>query len=176
MDDAALIARVLAGDTDSFAVLVERYQRMIFALAMGFLRDRDLADDATQLTFVRAYERLQGFRGDATFKTWLHAIAANECRSLARRARVARTVDLDDVPDAMLAMDAPDRDPAEQDRLAGLVDRLPARQRSVVALRVYSDLPFKEIARSEGISENAAKVNFHHAIKRLRGWLRGDDR
>lgn len=176
MDDAALIARVLAGHTESFAVLVERYQRMIFALAMGFLRDRDLADDATQLTFVRAYERLNGFRGDASFKTWLHAIAANECRSLARKARATRAVDLDDVPEAALAMPAAERDFAEQERLAGLVDQLPTRQRAVVALRVYGDLPFKEIARAEGISENAAKVNFHHAIKRLRGWLRGDER
>jgi DNA-directed RNA polymerase specialized sigma24 family protein len=59
--------------------------------------------------------------------------------------------------------------------LERLVVRLPLRQRAVVTLRVFSDLPFKDIARLEGISENSAKVNYHHAIVRLRQWLCKDE-
>jgi RNA polymerase sigma-70 factor (ECF subfamily) len=60
---------------------------------------------------------------------------------------------------------------AERAAIERYVARLPPRQRSVVTLRVFADLPFKEIARAEGITENAAKVNFHHAIVTLRAWL-----
>jgi RNA polymerase sigma-70 factor (ECF subfamily) len=58
-----------------------------------------------------------------------------------------------------------------RDRLADLIARLPPRQRAVVTLRIVGDLPFKEIARLESISENSAKVSYHHAVTRLREWL-----
>src|SRR5262245_16901234 len=108
---------------------------------MGILRDRDLADDATQQTFVRAFEQLARFRGAASFRTWLCAIATNECRNLARRDRAGRAIDLDDAPESALAAPDPSTDPVQDQRLATFVDKLPARQRAVVSLRVYADLP-----------------------------------
>ena len=67
--------------------------------------------------------------------------------------------------------------PGIGDKLAveRFVEKLPPRQRSVLALRVYSDLPFREIARVEGISENSAKVSYHHAVKRLKRWMEEAD-
>jgi len=174
VDDAAIVARVLAGRTEDFALLVERYQRMIYAVSQRFLSDADLADEATQAAFVQAFTQLGRWRGEGSFKTWLHAIALNQCRGLARTRRAARTVSLDDVPES--ALPAAAADPRADDRAAveRLVADLPPRQRSVLALRVFSDLPFREIARAEGISENAAKVSFHHAVTRLRRWLAGE--
>lgn len=173
VDDAAVIARVLAGDTEKFSILVERYQRMIHAYTERLLRQHDLADEATQATFVRAFDHLDRFRGESSFKTWLHAVALNECRGLWRSARRGPNVSLDDVPES--ALPRAEIRATDDEGLERLVERLPARQRSVVALRVYSDLAFKEIARVEGITENSAKVSFHHAIKRLRGWLGGGE-
>jgi RNA polymerase sigma-70 factor (ECF subfamily) len=167
-DDATLVARALAGAEDAFEALVERHQRRIYALALRVLRDHDQADDATQRTFVRAWERLRTFRAEASFATWLHHITMNECRDILRAGR--RHVSLDDVPDDRLATDAETPAPIGR-RLAALVADLPPRQRSVLALRVFGDLPFADIAEAEGITENAAKVNFHHAIRRLQSWL-----
>jgi RNA polymerase sigma-70 factor (ECF subfamily) len=167
-DDATLIARALTGTEDAFEALVERHQRRIYALTLRVLRDPDQADDATQRTFVRAWERLRTFRAEASFATWLHHIAMNECRDILRVGR--RQVPLDDVPEERLTTDADVPAPIGR-RLASLVADLPPRQRSVLALRVFGELPFADIAAAEGITENAAKVNFHHAVRRLKGWL-----
>ena len=168
MDDATLIARALAGSEPAFETLVERHQRMIYALAQRVLRDHDAADEATQQTFVRAFERLRTFRAEASFATWLHRIAMNECRDILRARR--RHVGLDDVPEERLATGSDVPAPVGR-ALGALVAELPSRQRSVLALRVFGDLPFAEIARAEGITENAAKVSFHHAVRRLKTWL-----
>jgi RNA polymerase sigma-70 factor (ECF subfamily) len=145
---------------------------MLYAFAYRQLQDADPADEVVQATFVRAYTQLAHFRGEASFKTWLHQIALNECRALYRRGRVRRTVPLDDVPESALpwSVDSADQQAARAD-LERLVGQLPQRQRRVLSLRIFSDLPFKEVARIEGISENSAKVNFHHAITRLKQWL-----
>ena len=172
MDDSALVARARSGDEQAFETLVERHQRMIYTAAARILRDHDAADEATQRTFVRAFERLGTFRGEASFGTWLQRIAMNECRDLLRARR--RLVDLDSVPESELATASPSDDPRLRARLGRLVADLPRRQRSVLSLRVFADLPFAEIARAEGITENSAKVSFHHAVRRLRRWLGGE--
>jgi len=144
---------------------------MLYAVALRMLRDPDAADEAAQRTFVRAYERLRSFRGEATFATWLQRIAMNECHDILRARR--RFVRLEDVPEERLP--AAERGDPLGNRLRALVGDLPPRQRSVLALRVFGDLPFAEIARAEGISENAAKVSFHHAVRRLQRWLGRSD-
>src|SRR5262245_10083921 len=149
VDDAALVARTLAGDERAFETLVERHQRVIHAAAARVLRDHDAADEATQQTFVRAFERLRTFRGDAAFGTWLQRIAMNECRDILRSRR--RLVDLAVVPEERLATPAITSDPRLSARLRRLVTDLPQRQRRVLSLRVFADLPFAEIARAEGI-------------------------
>ena len=169
MDDASLVARAVAGDERAFEALVERHQRPVFAAAWRMLRDRDGADEATQRAFAHAFEHLRSFRGEASFATWLHRIAMNECRSILRASR--RWVDLDQVPESHLAVSDAREERHAGPRLRRLLTSLPARQRAVVSLRVFSDLPFKEIARLEGITENSAKVNFHHGVRRLQRWL-----
>jgi RNA polymerase sigma-70 factor, ECF subfamily len=171
VDDVALVARARSGDERAFETLVERHQRMIYTAALRMLHDHDAADEATQLTFVRAFERLASFRGDASVGTWLHRIAMNACRDLLRARR--DLVDIESVPEDRLPSTSADTggDPRLRDRLGRLVADLPPRQRSVLSLRVFADLPFGEIARAEGITENAAKVSFHHAVRRLQRWL-----
>jgi len=171
VDDSALVARARSGDEQAFETLVERHQRMIYTAAARMLRDHDAADEATQRTFVQAFERLGTFRGEASFGTWLQRIAMNECRDLLRERR--RLVDLESVPERELATAPASDDPRLRARLRRLVADLPPRQRSVLSLRVFADLPFAEIARAEGITENSAKVSFHHAVRRLQQWLGG---
>jgi RNA polymerase sigma factor (sigma-70 family) len=170
--DLELVAGTLAGRREDFEVLVERHQRMLYAVALRYLHDADAADEAVQAAFVSAYLHLAQFRRDAAFKTWLCEILLNHCRSGRRRARARQEVPLDDVSETALRDPASETNrAAERAALERHVARLPPRQRSVLSLRIFADLPFKDIARAAGITENAAKVNYHHAIKRLRVWL-----
>jgi RNA polymerase sigma-70 factor (ECF subfamily) len=195
LDDAALIRGTLKGRREDFDALVERYQKPLYAFACRVLGDKTQAADIVQTTFLQAYTHLAQFAGRASFKTWLHQIALNQCRALHRGSRSRRLVSLDDVSEANLreaqlqavgvggrvcadgpaTVDSGTGDSAWGPALRRLVARLPLRQRAVVTLRIFADLPFKEIARVEGMSENSAKVNYHHAITRLRQWLKESD-
>jgi RNA polymerase sigma-70 factor, ECF subfamily len=172
VDDVALVAGALAGRQECFEALVERHQRALHALAYRWLGDHAAADEVVQATFLLAYTHLVDFRGNASFRSWLCGIALNQARSASRARRRERTIALDEVPEADLPHDDTTvRETSQRDRVRRLVGQLPPRQRAVVTLRVSGDLPFKEIARLEGISENSAKVSYHHAVTRLRQWL-----
>jgi RNA polymerase sigma-70 factor (ECF subfamily) len=172
VEDESLVAGTLAGRPECFEALVERHQRSIHGLAHRWLGDHAAADEVVQATFVQAYTHLVDFRGEASFRSWLCGIALNQARTLQRIRRRERSVPLDEVPEeALPRADEPPAAGENHRRLALLVQRLPPRQRAVVNLRVAADLPFKEIARIEGISENSAKVSYHHAVTRLRQWM-----
>jgi len=175
VDDLSLVEGTLAGRRQDFDLLVRRHQRTLFAFAYRFVRDPELAADIVQSSFILAYTRLNQFAQRSSFKTWLHQIVLNECRAAHRRTREHAHVPLDDVAEAKLA-DSATSEPelgslGWKAMIERFVSRLPARQRSVLILRIFSDLPFKEIARVENISENSAKVSFHHAITRLWSWM-----
>ncbi len=187
VDDAELVRGALAGRREDFDALVERHQRALYAFIYRFVHDHEQAADIMQVSFLQAYTHLGQFAGRASFKTWLHQIALNQCRAAHRTARTEMHVSLDQVADSTVAAAAQahaghgtsaaggSADAGWRVTVDRLVARLPLRQRSVVTLRVFSDLPFKEIARIEGISENSAKVNYHHAVVRLRQWMREDE-
>lgn len=171
MDDTSLIRGTLAGRREDFDALVERHHARVLGFVGRLVRDPDMAADIVQTTFLRAYQRLGQFGGQSSFSTWLFQIALNETRSRQRNERLRRQVPLEAAEEKDVAVVA-DTDSVWRRAIEGLVDRLPLRQRSVLVLRVFKDLPFKEIARIEGISENSAKVNYHHAVTRLRAWLK----
>jgi RNA polymerase sigma-70 factor, ECF subfamily len=176
LEDRELVQGALAGRPEDFEALVERHQRALYAFVWRLLRDDDAADEVVQAAFVQAYTNLARFRGEASFKTWLHQIALNQCRSLRRAGRGRREVALDDVDEASLV----DRREAEASpgwrrHLESLVARLPPRQRAVLSLRLFADLRFQDIARAEGITVNTAKVTYHNAVLRLRQWLKRED-
>lgn len=169
------LARARTGDRDAFGRLVGRHQRMVFALALRMTGSTAEADDVTQQTFLNAFRSLAGFRGDASFKTWVYEIARNECRMHYRRS--LRLVVTDEVPEgrdeaALAAAEADEGDGISRRFLSDLVARLPQKQRAAVLLRVRDDLSFREIGAMLGSSDASAKVNFFHAMKKLRTWVR----
>ncbi|MEW6272209.1 MAG: sigma-70 family RNA polymerase sigma factor [Thermodesulfobacteriota bacterium] len=171
-EDREIVARVRSGDRQAFGVLVARYERMIFMLASRMTGSREEAQDVMQQSFLNAFRQLDDFRGDASFKTWLYGIALNECRMLHRRS--GRTVALDAVAEPA----APAQATHALDRLTlrRLVVRLPEKQRLAVLLRVCDDLSFREIGELVGSSEASAKVNYFHAVRKLRSWVEGAPR
>lgn len=174
LEDGDLVVRAKDGDERALGRLVSRHHAVVYRVVLGILRDPDQAEDATQDAFLKAFRGLEGFRGEAAFRTWLLSIAANEARGVLRRRGRRRETSLDDAPP--IASQGPDasqrvvlRD--EVERARRLLARLPEKQRLAVQLRVEEGLGFREVGRIIGSSEGAARVNYHHGIKRLRGWL-----
>jgi RNA polymerase sigma-70 factor (ECF subfamily) len=199
-EEDALVAAFLVGDDDAFGELVRRNERLVLSIVRRYARTPDDARDLAQRTFLRAFEAARRAlsrgshrrgRDAVPFRRWLVTVAVNlsknHVRDEARRAGAPLTLagthaaDADataahvahagDAPDALGAMTRAE----EAARLRLEVLRLPRRQREVLTLRIDAELPFNEIADALGITENAAKVTFHHATRRLRAALAPHD-
>ncbi|MCG8422882.1 MAG: sigma-70 family RNA polymerase sigma factor [Proteobacteria bacterium] len=175
-DDLALVQRCRAGDRRAFDKIVQRYQRPIYYLAMRYLKNDADAADMVQKTFVRVFKSIARFRGDASFRTWLYRIAINLCLNHIRDHRREQTVEIRDdaLTTAPLGASRMIRE-KEVQRVRDAIEQLPPKQRMVLELRVYDELSFREVAALASCSENAAKVNFHHAVKKLRTLVAEDD-
>jgi RNA polymerase sigma-70 factor (ECF subfamily) len=176
-DEARLLERFRSGDREAFGELVQRYQRQVYFLVWRYVRNDEDAKDLTQATFVRAWGNAAGFRGDASIRTWLYRIAANLAMNHRRdRGRwLPSGVEPEDLPvDSAATERLVEAETSKQ--LLHAVEQLPPKQRLVVELRVQEGLSFREVADAAECSEDAAKANFHHAIKRLRTLLAGTGR
>jgi RNA polymerase sigma-70 factor (ECF subfamily) len=174
-EDAEAVERYRRGDARAFDGLVRKYQRPIYYLALRYVKQADDAKDVAQRAFVRAFQSLGGFRGASTFRTWLYRIAINLALNHLRDHAREQPAEIAD--DALVAQAVGSARLTEQEdrrRLLAALDALPPKQRLVLELRVFEDLPFKDVADIAECSENAAKVNFHHAVKRLREEMNGE--
>ena len=176
-EDEALIERFRAGDRRAFDDLVRKYQRPLFFLARRYVKNDDDAKDLAQRAFVKAFQGLSRLRGAGAFRSWLYKIvsnlALNHLRDYARLtpdSEAGVNVPVDAVGTGRMEQSQ------EQARMRRAIEDLPPKQRLVLELRVYEGLSFREVARAVGSSENAAKVNFHHAVKRLRATVEGSKR
>jgi len=165
------VARARTGDEAALSELVHRHHAAAYRVAVSLVRDDDTAQDVVQDAFLKAFRALDRFRGDASFRTWLLTITANEARGALRKRSRRRETALEDAP----AVVSDELDPAEgavisqeSARAREMLDRLPEKQRLSVSLRVDEGLSFKEIGEIIGSSEGAARVNYFHGIRRLR--------
>ena len=171
--DAALVARFRAGDRGAFDELVRRYQRPLYYLALRYVRIEADAKDLAQRTFIKVLGALPGFRADSSFRTWLYRIAINLCLNHLRdrkreevRAEVSEALPAPATGGELALLDR-----ERGARLRDAIAELPPKQRMVLELRVFDDLSFREVAELADCTENAAKVNFHYAVKRLKELL-----
>jgi len=181
LEDEAAVAAFLVGDDEAFGELVRRHQGLVIAIVRRYARTAEDARDLAQRTFLRAFEAarrtLRRGGGAVPFKSWLVRIAVNLAKNHLRdESRFARAPLEAIEAEHASAPDGPERlERAErQRRVRQEVLRLPRRQREVLTLRVDAELPFADIALALGITENAAKVSFHHAVTRLRAGIEED--
>jgi RNA polymerase sigma factor (sigma-70 family) len=167
--DAAVVERVLDGDREAYAVLVERYQRSAHAVAIGILRDFQAAEDATQEAFVAAFEKLGDLRKPERFGPWLIRITRRKALDALRQRRVisppeqGEEVAIDPVDPALGEASA---------RLLAEVQRLPGKERQTVMLRHFDGLGVKEIALHLGQAVGTVTKSLSRAHARLRKRLR----
>ena len=172
--DEELVQRVQEGDERAMNLLVDRHNGVVFRTCAAILNDEDLAADASQNSFLKAFKALDRFRGEAAFRTWLLAIAGNEARGLLRKIKKRREDTLEDVdvlPDEGNDPSAEVVLRSEVERVRAVLADLPEKQRLSVSLRIFDGLSFREIGEIIDSTEGSARVNYHHGIRRLRELL-----
>lgn len=164
--ETQLICDTIAGDKASYAELVRRYRSFVIALAYRLCGDAAQAEDIAQDVFVRVWQALPGFRGQAAFRTWLYRVASNIAIEQLRHAKPV--IDIDNIP--LATQDTPE-DVAlqtEQSRVVReAVLRLPAQSRLVLILREYEGLSYKEIAATLDIPIGTVMSRLNYARRRL---------
>lgn len=168
MNDSTLVERARNGDEAAFRTLYEMNVDRTYRLAYRMAGDEQLAMDFTQEAFVRAYQRLDQFRGDAAFSTWLHSItvsvALNGLRKVDRHRKRERS--LEDA--AHIAPLTPRADPGVADRIQSAVDDLPEIYRTVFLMHDLEGFSHGEIAEALGVAEGTSKARLSRARAKLR--------
>jgi RNA polymerase sigma-70 factor (ECF subfamily) len=171
--DATIVERVLTGDSALFELLMRRYNRLLYRLARGILRDDDEARDVVQAAYIRAYYHLEQFRGPAGFKGWLARIAVNEALGRARRASSIAEADRHMLSHPDFGAE-PESAASSRDLLRILqaaIDRLPQDFRQVFMLRGVEQLSIAETAELLEIKPATVKTRFHRARQMLQELL-----
>lgn len=179
MTDAELVERARAGDRAAFDAIVERYQHAVFRTTLAITADRGAAEDAAQDTFVRAYHRIGDFRGEASLKTWLLAIAwrqgISERRSIAARMRrlVAPSRDAPfDPPSAARSQEAAALAAEHTALVARALAKLPEKYRTALLLAASGDYTFDEMAEATGTPAGTLKWRVSEARRMLKTRLK----
>lgn len=174
LSDEELVERGRAGDDAALSELVERHHAAAYRVAFSMLQEDDAAQDVVQDAFIKGFRALAGFRGEASFRTWILTIAGNEARSALRRRGRRRETALEDAGPVRSQQKPPDMEAVDAQEAAWarkMMETLPEKQKLSVALRIEEGLSFKEIGEIIGSSEGAARVNYFHGIRRLRELL-----
>ena len=170
---------MLAGDTEAFAVLVERYYQRCARYAVRVIGNREDAEEAVQDTLLRAFRSLHRYEERGQFASWLFRILANQCRSaVARVARRERKFP-DLYADDALPVDASPNGDGEPlalhdssgDRLDAALAQLPPDQREALALRFGESLSYEDMSAITGVGVSALKMRVSRATARLRALL-----
>jgi len=168
-----LVERAKEGDERAFSELMRLHQRDVFKLALKLLGNYELALDASQETFIRAWRALPRFRGDSAISTWLHRITVNTSFNVSKKAKRHRTLELNDE-----GIEADGESPEEAgerveltERLRNALGQLAPNLRVVVVMKDLQGYSHAEVAKALSISVSAAKVRLHRARRALREML-----
>jgi RNA polymerase sigma-70 factor (ECF subfamily) len=173
-EETGLISRAQDGDREAFGELVHRYRVSVINVVYRMCGDANLAEDAAQIAFIRAWQHLPEFQLRSAFRNWLYRIAVNAALDILRRERLQ--VDIDDLQ--LVAREENVENLFEQhERLRKIrqaVLSLPEASRAVLILREYEGLSYKEIAETLEISIGTVMSRLNYARTRLLGLLRPD--
>jgi RNA polymerase sigma-70 factor (ECF subfamily) len=167
LNDNELIAKFQDGDEKAFDQLVQNNVNNVFGFFMKVTRNEMTAEDLAQDVFMKLYKNLKNFRHDSNFSTYLYRINTNTVNSWITRNKWKNLLHLDQAPDRG-EYDRVNEVEWERKELWASISKLPKKQREVVILRLTNELSFREVSKITGMKEGTAKVNFHHALKKLK--------
>jgi RNA polymerase sigma-70 factor (ECF subfamily) len=172
MTDAAIVARIMSGDVDAYALLVTRYRPRLSRYALRMLGNREDAQEALQDAFIRAYRAIGRCDDPERFGSWLFSILVNRCRTTgARSTRRARTFVSDEVATRSAAESHPAEQAAWREEIERALAQLDSDQREAFLLKHVEGLSYEEMAEITGAGVSALKMRVKRACDRLRGLL-----
>ena len=186
-EDLALVTAVKAGDKRAFKVLMQRYQRKVYAVAYGFLRNQEDALDVVQESFIKVHRYIGKFEGNSSFYTWLYRIVANLCIDHLRKAKRHRDVEFDDglrhdgaddVGGEFLPHLAHFGDPSDMLRrkeimtaVEASLDHLSDKHRAVIVMRELQGMSYEEMAQAMKCSKGTIMSRLFHARRNMQKLL-----
>ncbi len=171
MDEQSLLKKVRAGDAVAERELYDTHVDRVFRLAYRMSGDETIAQDITQDTFVRAFSRLDGFRGDAAFATWLYAIAHSVALNTLRKVRRLRNRETDLEETRNTAVTSFEVEPDLAQRLRQAINELSEKHRTVFLMHDVEGFKHHEIAQAMGTRVGTSKSHLARARAQLRGAL-----
>ena len=178
-----MIAAILGGEIQLYHELIRPYERSVYVMALSYMKSEADAEDVAQEAFVRAFRKLESFRAESKFSTWLISITINEARTRLRRQALVRMEPLDQLPDedksispALLRdwREIPS-EAVEREEVRNLIQlavgQLPDIYREVFLLRDVEELTISETAGALNISVPSVKVRLHRARMMLQKQL-----
>jgi len=171
-NDQLYIDKVIKGDTNAFAFLVEKYKDMVFSLAIKITKNREEAEEVSQDSFIKAFKAIHTFKGDSKFSTWLYKISYHNCMDrVNKNARKYNTDRIDEVIENRIKATEDTMQTIERKERAELMNdcllELPEDERSILWLFYYKELSLKEIMEVTSLSQANLKVKLHRARKKL---------
>jgi RNA polymerase sigma-70 factor (ECF subfamily) len=170
VEDQIIIDRVRSGDTEAFSQLIRWHQQMAFSVAMSVVKQEADARDAVQQGFLQAFTGLSGFRGTASFSTWLCRIVINEALRTARRTQRGKEVEWSEAPEAPPAVNEALANLQREDQARVIREvsaRMPPKEALVLNLFYLQELSVKEVAYCSGLTANYVKVLLSRARNRF---------
>jgi len=182
-NDLELVQRVRAGDDACYRLLVERYQTLVYTIAFRMVRDRSEAEDIAQDVFLKVYRTLDGFREEASFKTWICRIATNRCidwrRKHGPRQEAAASVDEAEKVADQGTYERPEQALVRretQEEVRRVIDEMPEKYRTVLLKYHFQGMSYKDIAEAQQISPRTVETRLYRAKQLLRNAWRGGER
>ena len=177
LSDSELVSLYLKGDSKSFEALIQKHKNKIYAFILSKIRNRDLAEDIFQDTFIKVINSLQKgkYNEEGKFLPWVMRIANNLVIDYFRKSKKMRTIAPTDDFDIFDILQ--DGEKNIEDNLVNnqihkdlrkLIEHLPENQKEVLKMRYYAELTFKEISESTGVSINTALGRMRYALINLR--------
>lgn len=164
---------------DAFRQLVKQYKEQIYRFTRKIVIEHQDTDEVVQLTFIKVFKYISGFKGDSKLLTWMMTIARNEAYGFLQKKATSRQVTMDELSRQRMneiKVNSLHYTGNEIElKLQKAVAQLPQKQREVFNMKYYDTLKFREISEITGTSESGLKTNYHLAVKRLKELLVEED-
>lgn len=171
-NDNIIIHKVIAGDTNAFSALVDRYKNLVFTLALRMLKNREEAEEVSQDAFVKVYKSLTKFKGDSKFSTWIYKVTYNTCLDrLKKNKRQQNTVAIDEFTEHHIktldnALETMEREERKR-AIKNCLELLPSEDSFLLTLYYFEEQSLEDIAKITGLSANNIKVKLFRSRKKL---------
>lgn len=175
-DDLYYIEAVKKGNVQAFSFLVEKYQKMVYTLALKLMKKPEEAEEMAQDTFIKAFHKIESYEGKSKFSTWLYSITYNACISELRKRRIEfKSLDdrqISDQDEQRMHDYYRENKKEDQEKYLNLaLEKLPEDDQVLVTLYYYENQSMDEIGVITGLTVSNIKVKIHRARKRMQLFL-----